>query len=166
LSTVGLVEGIRRLANEPRHIKLAVSLHATTDAVRLELMPINKKYPLAAIMEAVEYYYRKTHRPVTYEYILFAGINDSDEDVNRLAKLTRRIPSKVNIIPFHPIENAYPNGIPLQLSAASSHRMQYFANALREQGVRVMLRTSSGHDIDAACGQLAVKHGEIGINHI
>ena len=158
LSTAGLADGIRRLADEERKIKLAVSLHATTDELRQRLMPINKKYPLAAIADAVDYYYRKTRRRITYEYILFDGINDGLADIRRLVKLTRRVPSKINLIPFHPIENAYPEGMPLPLEPTPRPRIEAFAEALREQRVTVMLRSSSGHDIDAACGQLAVRH--------
>ena len=115
LSTAGMADGIRRMADEGRKIKLAISLHATTDALRLRLMPINKKYPLAEIIDAAEYYYRRTRRRITWEYILFDGLNDGVDDVRRLAKLTRRVPSKVNIIPFHPIGTAYPEGMPMQL---------------------------------------------------
>ncbi|PLX31499.1 MAG: 23S rRNA (adenine(2503)-C(2))-methyltransferase RlmN [Ignavibacteria bacterium] len=166
LSTAGLAEGIRKLADDGRKIKLALSLHATTDDVRTRLMPINKKYPLQTIIDAAEYYYRSTRRAVTYEYILFDGINDADDDIRRLVKLTRRFPSKVNIIPFHPIENAYPDGPPLHLSPPAMHHIEDFADKLRREGVTVMLRSSSGRDIDAACGQLAVKHGPIRTDNI
>lgn len=166
LSTAGLADGIRRLADDGRKIKLAVSLHATTDDMRARLMPINKKFPLKEIIDAAEYYYRTTRRAVTYEYILFDGINDRDEDVRRLVKLTRRFPSKVNIIPFHPIDSAYPEGLPLHLSPPAAHHMDEFAESLRRHGVTVMLRSSSGRDIDAACGQLAVNHGAIRTSNI
>ncbi|MBN1448321.1 MAG: 23S rRNA (adenine(2503)-C(2))-methyltransferase RlmN [Bacteroidetes bacterium] len=159
LSTAGLVDGIRRMADDGRKIKLAVSLHATTDDLRQRLMPINRKWPLADILEAVEYYYRKTRRRITYEYILFDGLNDGDSDVRRLVKLARRVPSKINIIPFHPIDNAWPEGIPLQLAPTPRPRIEAFARQLRDNNVTVMLRSSSGKDIDAACGQLAVRHG-------
>lgn len=158
LSTAGLADRIRRMADEKRKIKLAISLHATTDEVRQRLMPINKKFPLEDLLDAASYYYRQTRRRITYEYILFDGINDGDDDVRRLVKLTRRVPSKVNIIPFHPIDSAYPEGIPLQLNPTPRPRIERFAAALRERQVTVMLRSSSGHDIDAACGQLAVRH--------
>lgn len=158
LSTAGMVEGIRRLADEGRKIKLALSLHATTDELRLRLMPINKKYPLRTLIEALEYYHARTGMRITYEYILFDGVNDSDDDVRRLVKLARRIPSKVNIIPFHPIDNAWPDGAPVGLLPTPRPRIEAFAQALRERHVTVMLRSSSGKDIDAACGQLAVRH--------
>ena len=157
LSTAGLADGIRRMADEGRRIKLAISLHATTDELRLRLMPINKKYPLADIIDAAEYYYRRMRRRITWEYILFDGLNDGEDDVRRLAKLTRRVPSKVNIIPFHPIDTAWPEGMRLQLVSPPRAHIEDFARRLREADVTVMLRSSSGRDIDAACGQLAVR---------
>ncbi|MDX9758168.1 MAG: 23S rRNA (adenine(2503)-C(2))-methyltransferase RlmN [Bacteroidota bacterium] len=158
LSTAGMVDGIRRLADEGRKIKLAISLHATTDELRQRLMPINKKHPLEDVIAAAEYYYRATRRRITWEYILFDRLNDGVDDVRRLARLTRRVPSKVNIIPFHPISSAYPEGLPLPLVSPSRARIEEFAQRLRAQQVTVMLRASSGRDIDAACGQLAVRH--------
>jgi 23S rRNA (adenine2503-C2)-methyltransferase len=158
LSTAGLADRIRRMADERRKIKLAISLHATTDELRQRLMPINKKFPLETLLDAAAHYYRQTRRRITYEYILFDGLNDSDDDIRRLVKLTRRVPSKVNIIPFHPIHSAYPEGLPMHLTPTPRHRLEEFAAALRAQHVTVMLRSSSGHDIDAACGQLAVRH--------
>ncbi|MBE0643668.1 MAG: 23S rRNA (adenine(2503)-C(2))-methyltransferase RlmN [Bacteroidetes bacterium] len=162
LSTAGLVEGIRRMANEERKIKLAVSLHATTDELRRRLMPINKKHPLDEILSAIEYYYQHTRRRITWEYILFDGLNDSELDARRLARLSRRVPSKVNIIPFHPIASAYPDGLPLALLSPPRAHIEEFARQLREMRVTVMLRSSSGKDIDAACGQLAVRHADTG----
>ncbi len=162
LSTAGLVDGIRRMADEGRRIKLAISLHATTDELRRRLMPINKKWPLRDILDAAEYYYRSTKRRITYEYILFDGLNDGEDDIRRLVKLTRRVPSKVNIIPFHPVDSAWPGGPPMQLAATSRERIEEFAQRLRAQNVTVMLRSSSGRDIDAACGQLAVRHDQTG----
>ena len=108
-------------------------------------------------MNSIERYYNKTRKPVTYEYILFDGFNDTDADAARLIKLSRRIPSKVNIIPFHSIDTAYPEGLPLDLRPSPGERVEQFAAKLRQGRVTVMLRSSSGKDIDAACGQLAVK---------
>lgn len=158
VSTSGVVPGIRRMADEGERVKLAISLHVTTNGDRDRLMPINRKYDLRELMEAVEYYYRKTRRPITYEYILFEGLNDSDADVARLAKLTRRVPSKVNVIPFHPIDFTNPSGISASLHPASPEHFNRFIAALQKAGVQVMVRSSSGVDIDAACGQLAIKH--------
>lgn len=156
LSTSGLVEGIRRMADENRPIKLALSLHALTDGLRTSLMPINKKWNLRALGDAMEYYYRKTRRPVTYEYILFEGLNDTYQDAVRMAKLTRRVPSKVNVIPFHSIEFTDPTGISARLKPAGRQNFEQFIGWLRSLDVTVMIRTSSGKDIHAACGQLAL----------
>jgi 23S rRNA (adenine2503-C2)-methyltransferase len=158
ISTSGLVEGIMRLADEQSPIKLALSLHATTDGLRTKLMPINKKYNLQMLGNALEYYYRKTGSPITYEYILFDGINDSDEDARRLQRITRRVPSKVNVIPFHPIDFTNPEGIAASLKPTSPEAFQSFIQRLRNLDVTVMIRSSSGKDIHAACGQLALSN--------
>lgn len=163
VSTSGLVPGIRRMADEDQRVKLAISLHVTTNGDRDQLMPINRKYDLRELMDAVEYYYRKTRRPITYEYILFEGLNDSEEDARRLAKITRRVPSKVNVIPFHPIDFTEPTGISAELRPASPERFDRFIALLRSHDVQVMVRSSSGVDIDAACGQLAIRHEAEGL---
>lgn len=159
VSTSGLVPNIRRMADEGARVKLAISLHATTNGLRSRIMPINKKHDLREVLDAVEYYYRKTRRPVTYEYILFEGLNDSEEDARRLAKITRRVPSKVNVIPFHPIDFTEPTGISAELHPATPERFDRFIAMLRSLDVQVMVRSSSGLEIDAACGQLAIRHG-------
>lgn len=156
LSTSGLVDGIRRMADERRPIKLALSLHATTDGLRSQLMPINNKWALADLKEALIYYYKATKNPVTFEYILFDGLNDTELDARRLAKLTRVVPSKVNVIPFHPIDFTEPEGISAQLRPTSQEAFAHFIALLRHYGATVMIRSSSGKDIHAACGQLAL----------
>ncbi len=156
LSTSGVVDGIQRMADENRPIKLALSLHASTDGLRTELMPINRKWNLRLLGDTIEYYYRKTRKTVTYEYILFGGLNDSYQDAVRLAKLTRRVPSKVNVIPFHPIDFTNPTGISAELAPASAEDFDRFLGYLRSLDVTVMVRSSSGKDIHAACGQLAL----------
>ena len=156
LSTAGVVPGIMRLADENRPIKLALSLHATTNGLRRKLMPIANKYSLEDLGNAIEYYYRCTKIPVTYEYIVFQGLNDSALDVRRLARIARRVPSKVNVIPFHSIDFTNPSGVSADLRAPSREDLQTFVSALRNEGVHVMIRSSSGVDIDAACGQLAL----------
>ena len=155
LSTSGFVPEIYKLADEDVKIKLAISLHATTKGLRSNLMPIAKKYPLNEIGDAVEYYYRQTKLPMTYEYIPFDGLNDSEEDVKRLYKFTQRVPSKVNIIPFHDIGFTNPTGFAGELKPSSPERFNEFVDKLRKAGVNVFVRTSSGADIEAACGQLA-----------
>jgi 23S rRNA (adenine2503-C2)-methyltransferase len=158
VSTSGLPDEIRRFADEDTGVKLALSLHATTDDLRSKLMPINKRYPLKEILSAMEYYYQKTHIPVTYEYILFEGLNDSEADAKRLAKITRRMPSKVNVIPFHKIDFTHPEGISAELHPAAKTHFDRFISGLQALGTRVMVRSSSGEDIEAACGQLALSN--------
>ncbi|MFN8358293.1 MAG: 23S rRNA (adenine(2503)-C(2))-methyltransferase RlmN [Candidatus Kapaibacterium sp.] len=155
VSTAGVLPGIQRMADENRPVKLAISLHATTNALREKLMPLSKTFTLKKLGDAAEYYYRKTRKPITYEYILFDGLNDSEHDVERLARITRRVPSKVNVIPFHPIEFTHPEGFAAELQATSKENFQRFIAKLKHAGVTVMIRSSSGEDIDAACGQLA-----------
>ena len=161
VSTAGMVEGMRRMADEKRPIKLALSLHATTDGLRTKLMPINKKHNLRELGDTLEYYYRKTGSPVTYEYILFEGLNDSEEDARRLQRITRRVPSKINVIPFHPIDFTNPDGVSASLRATTPEKFQAFIQRLRDLDVTVMIRSSSGKDIHAACGQLALSNVEI-----
>jgi len=157
ISTAGWIPKIKQMADENRKAKLAISLHTLDDAARSDLMPINRKYPLAELLDAVKYYYAKTKQRVTFEYILFSGWNDREEDLRRLIKLSARIPCKVNMIPFHSILFTDPTGLGAKLHAASTHRMEEFVRRLREANVTVFVRSSAGEDIDAACGQLAVK---------
>lgn len=158
VSTSGFPNEIRRMADAGERVKLALSLHALTNGMRSELMPINRRFDISQLMDAIEYYYRRTRLPITYEYILFDGWNDTDADVRRLARITRRVPSKVNVIPFHEIEFTNPTGISAQLRATTREKFDIFIGKLRELGVQVMVRSSSGEDIDAACGQLAIRH--------
>lgn len=155
VSTAGWVEGIRRLADERRRLKLAISLHSAVQETRSRLMPINRRLGLEELLEAIEYYYRKTKQRVTYEYILFDGINDSRDEVHRLVKFARRVPCKINIIPFHPIDSALSGRSATQLRP--SPRMAEVVDGLRNAQLTVMVRSSAGEDISAACGQLAVR---------
>ncbi|MFI5201589.1 MAG: 23S rRNA (adenine(2503)-C(2))-methyltransferase RlmN [Candidatus Kapaibacterium sp.] len=156
VSTSGLPDAIRNFAREGLNVKLALSLHATTNDVRTRLMPINKKYPLEETLAAMEDYYKITGRPITYEYILFDALNDSSADATRLAKIARRVPSRVNVIPFHPIDFTNPTGFAAELRPASKVSFDRFIATLRSAGVTAVVRTSSGQDIEAACGQLAL----------
>jgi len=157
ISTAGWAVNIRRLADERRKVKLAVSLHTLDDGLRAQLMPISKKYPLPTLLDAVEYYYRRTRLRPTFEYILFDGVNDMDRDIERLVALSRKLPCKVNIIPFHTIDFMHPTGIAATLRPSSRERLQSFVEELRNRKVRVFVRSSAGEDINAACGQLAVR---------
>ncbi len=157
LTTAGIVPAIERLAHEDGvAVKLALSLHATTDALRQRLMPIARRWNLEQVLAAVERYYRATGRAVTYEYILFDQLNDSEADIQRLVKIARRVPSKVNVIPFHPIDFTHPVGFAAELRPTPRQRIAEFVVALRRAGIPTMVRSSSGVDIAAACGQLAL----------
>ena len=155
VSTSGIVPGIEALADNFKRIKLAISLHATTDLVREKIVPAARKWDLKAIGEAIEYYYHKTKIPLTFEYILFDGLNDSEDDAKRLARISRRVMSKVNLIPYHSIDFTNPEGIAAELKPASSRTIMRFADSLRAKKVTTIIRSSSGEDIAAACGQLA-----------
>jgi 23S rRNA (adenine2503-C2)-methyltransferase len=157
LSTAGYVENIRRMADEGRKCKLAISLHSVDDRIRSMLMPITKKHSVEDILLAAEYYYKKTKQRITYEYIMLKGINDRDEDLLRLIPYIRRVPSKINLIPFHAIDFVHPVGAALSLQPTPPDQIEEFAQKLREAGITVMLRNSAGKDIEAACGQLAVR---------
>ncbi len=158
ISTAGWIPGILRLAEEPWKTKLAISLHATNDRVRSELMPVNRKYPLPLLLDALQLYYKKVKRRVTFEYILFDGINDRDEDLKNLVTISRKIPSKVNIIPFHPIPSIHSRESQGTLRPTPQAHADDFVESLRRNHITVFVRSSSGEDIAAACGQLAVKH--------
>lgn len=160
LSTAGIVDGILRLADEGLKIKLAISLHSLDDVIRTKLMPLNKKYNLDKLIDAVKKYYQHTKMRVTFEYILFDGINDSERDIDALVKLSRTIPSKINLIPFHRIEFVQHSEITNKLKTVSEEKTEYFAQMLRKNNLTVFIRSNAGEDIMAACGQLAVKSGK------
>ena len=151
VSTVGLARRIKQLADDRTRFKLAVSLHAPSDEKRSAIMPINRSRStdLKALREALTYYYQHLKRPVTYEYCLFEGVNDTEEDAHQLARIARWIPSKVNLIMYNPVP-----GVPLK--RISEERLDRFIHHLVAHGVRVTVRRSRGDDIQAACGQLAV----------
>lgn len=157
VSTAGWAVNIRRMADEERKVKLAVSLHTLDNELRARLMPITRKYPLDILLDAVRYYYERTRLRPTFEYILFRDLNDTDRDLGQLITLAREIPCKVNIIPFHSIDFMNPSGVAATLRPSSRERMSAFVEALRENHVTVFVRSSAGEDINAACGQLAVK---------
>jgi 23S rRNA (adenine2503-C2)-methyltransferase len=150
LSTVGLLSALDRLAREPSMPNLAISLHAPTDAIRGELVPINKKYGVADIIEACRRFPLKRRRRITFEYVLLAGVNDSPADAHRLARLLAGVKSKVNLIPL----NAAP-GIPFE--RPSDETINQFAQILADHHLTVSVRKSRGRDIRAACGQLIVE---------
>jgi 23S rRNA (adenine2503-C2)-methyltransferase len=118
-------------------------------------MPLNKRFGLQALRSALEYYYERTKQRVTYEYIFFEGINDTDKEVAALIAFARRVPCKINVIPFHSIGFTHPQGFAATLRP--SHRMKEIVDVLRGKNITVMVRGSAGEDIEAACGQLAVE---------
>lgn len=150
ISTSGLAPKIRQLANEPEQFRLAISLHGATDAVRDQIMPVNRKHPLADLTAACEHYLDRKGKMITLEYILIAGINDAPSHVQPLATLARRLHAKVNLIPYNSVEG-------LQWSRPPENQCRAFAESLERAGVVTTLRIEKGHDIDAACGQLRLK---------
>ncbi len=147
VSTVGLVDKIDRFAGEQVQVNLAISLHAPTDELRSQLMPVNRRFPLSELMAACERYVRKTKRKVFFEYVMLAGVNDSDADARALAELMRGHLYHVNLIPYNSTPDA-----PYRATADS--RIWAFAGVLEAAGVQVTVRQNMGRDIAAACGQL------------
>lgn len=161
VSTAGVADRIPLMAKEPVKFRLAVSLHSLDDNVRSMLMPINRKYGLEKLLPAVKDFYRMRHDRVTFEYILFEGLNDKEEDVERIAWLSGQIPLKINLIRYHPLDHLSGLGIPVDsvaLNLRPSSHLEEFADALRGKGISVFVRSNSGEDIDGACGQLAAKN--------
>jgi 23S rRNA (adenine2503-C2)-methyltransferase len=150
VSTAGLAPAIEKLATETVRPRLAVSLNATTDEVRDRLMPVNRKYPLARLLEACERFTEITGERVTFEYVLLHGINDSNEDVRRLTAIVRGARSKLNLIPFNPVPGQ------LAYSPPARERVLRIRERLLEQRVPVSVRWSRGAEARAACGQLAL----------
>ena len=152
LSTVGVVPGLQRLAHEPLMPNLAISLHATTDEQRTELVPPNRKWPLAEILETCRRFPLKKRSRITFEYVLLAGVNDTPEDARRLARLLSGIKAKVNLIPLNPAPG-------IAYERPSDERVDRFAQVLADRYLTVSVRKSRGQDIRAACGQLIVEGG-------
>lgn len=159
VSTAGYADHIQRMADEERKIKLALSLHSLDNEKRTALMPITKKYSVSSLLDAMEYYYRKTRLRPTFEYILFDGFNDTDQDIQRLIDVSKRFPCKVNVIPYHSIAFTQPDpaGISSKLQPTPGRRVEEFVDTLHGENITVMIRSSAGEDINAACGQLAVQ---------
>jgi 23S rRNA (adenine2503-C2)-methyltransferase len=151
VSTVGLVPGIRRLAAESLPVNLAVSLHAANDTLRDELVPINRRYPLDALLTACEDYMEATHRRLSFEWAMIDGVNDGPSDAGELARLARRARAHVNLIPLNPTPGYATRG-------SSPRRVREFRDRLGDLGVNATIRQNRGTDIDAACGQLRAEH--------
>lgn len=152
VSTVGIVPGIKRLADEPWPVYLAISLHAADDELRTSLVPINKRYPLAMLEEAAAEYFEKKRRRLSIEWTMMDGVNDTEDQAFKLAAIARRLHAHVNLIALNPT--------PLtQEKASSESRIEKFASILKGEKVNVTIRDTRGQDIDAACGQLRVIAG-------
>ena len=150
VSTSGVPKMIRKMADDQVKFNLAVSLHSAIDNVRTSIMPFNETFPLDELREALEYWYKKTNRQITYEYVIWKGINDCQKDIDALVKFCKYVPSKVNIIEYNPIDDGL-------YQQASQESLDGYTRALESNRIVVNVRRSRGKDIDAACGQLANK---------
>jgi len=150
ISTSGLVPQIRQLAEHPQQIRLAISLHGATDEIRQQIMPVNRKWPLAELFDALDYWNSRKNQKLTLEYILIENINDSLEQASILARVARRLHAKVNLIPYNTVEG-------LEWKRPADKQCRAFRDILKNAGVQATLRLEKGHDIDAACGQLRLK---------
>ncbi len=150
ISTSGIPKMIKKLADDEVKFNLAVSLHSAIDEVRSKIMPFSKAFPLNDLKEALEYWYNKTNSRVTYEYVVWNGINDSKEAIKALVKFCKYVPCKVNLIEYNPIDNG-------EFQQAKDSAINNYISNLEMNGIVVNVRRSRGKDIDAACGQLANK---------
>lgn len=150
VSTSGVPKIIKKMADEGVKFNLAVSLHSAIDATRTGIMPFNAKMPLAELRGALQYWYSKTKNRITYEYVVWEGVNDKAEDIQALIRFCRFAPAKVNLIEYNPIEDG-------AFRQADPRVIDQYVKALEKAGIIVTIRRSRGQDIDAACGQLANK---------
>ncbi len=153
VSTVGIAKMIRKMADDEVKFNLAVSLHSAVNETRSSIMPINESTPLEELGEALEYWYAKQKKKVTYEYVVWKGINDTMEAAQALLKFCKRVPSKVNLIEYNPIDDG-------EFQQASDDALAMYIDLLEKHGITTRIRKSRGKDIDAACGQLANKTGD------
>jgi 23S rRNA (adenine2503-C2)-methyltransferase len=153
ISTIGIVPGIERLAQEPGEVGLAVSLHAPNNALRSDLVPLNRRYPIQDILEAVRLYIRETGRRVTFEYALMAGVNDTPSLAQATADLLEDMLCHVNLIPLNPVPGS-------GLAPSDERTTKRFQEILQRRGIPTTLRRSRGSEIAAACGQLSAAQRE------
>ncbi len=151
LSTVGIAKMIKKMADDGVKFNLAVSLHDAINETRSAMMPINETNPLEDLADALKYWYKKTKRKVTYEYVVWKGINDTPEHARALVKFCKHIPCKVNLIEYNPIDDG-------EFQQASAELVTMYQEMLTKNGIVARIRKSRGKDIDAACGQLANKN--------
>jgi len=156
LSTSGVAPRIKKLADEPLQVRLAVSLHGATDEVRDQIMPINRKFNIETLLSACDYYAEHKKQRLTFEYILIAGVNDSDAQAHLLSRHARRLSARVNLIPYNTVEG-------LVWSRPSRNRQEKFLSILGAHKITATLRREKGHDIDAACGQLRLQTSRKGL---
>ncbi|MFT4576409.1 MAG: 23S rRNA (adenine2503-C2)-methyltransferase [Polaribacter sp.] len=154
VSTSGVPKIIKKMADDEVKFNLAVSLHSAIDEVRTSIMPFNATFPLNDLKEALEYWYEKTERRITYEYVVWGGINDRKEDIEALIKFCSYVPCKVNLIEYNPIGD-------VEFQQASPQAINNYISNLEMHGIVVNVRRSRGKDIDAACGQLANKSKDL-----
>ena len=150
VSTSGVPKMIKKLADDDVKFNLAVSLHSAIDEIRSRIMPFSVSFPLADLRESLEYWYRKTKSKISFEYVVWKGINDNKESVDALVKFCKYVPCKVNLIEYNPIDDG-------EFQQASEESINAYIKALEASGIVVKVRRSRGKDIDAACGQLANK---------
>lgn len=150
LSTSGIPKMIKKMADDEVKFNLAVSLHSAIDEVRTSIMPFNETFPLEELRESLEYWYAKTKRKITYEYVVWKGINDSKRDIEALVKFCKYVPCKVNLIEYNSIDDD-------QFQQANDDALNNYISNLEMNDITVNVRRSRGKDIDAACGQLANK---------
>lgn len=150
VSTSGVSKMIKKMADDEVKFKLAVSLHSAIEEIRNEIMPFTKSFPLTELREALEYWYRKTKSKITYEYVVWKGINDDKKSIDALVKFCKYVPCKVNLIEYNAIDDG-------DFQQASEQATNDYIAALEKNNIVVKVRRSRGKDIDAACGQLANK---------
>jgi 23S rRNA (adenine2503-C2)-methyltransferase len=150
VSTSGVPKMIKKLADDEVKFKLAVSLHSAIDEIRSRIMPFSENFPLTELRESLEYWYRKTKSKISFEYVVWKGINDDKKSIDALVKFCKYVPCKVNLIEYNPIDDG-------EFQQASEEAINAYIKALEASGIVVKVRRSRGKDIDAACGQLANK---------
>lgn len=150
VSTSGVPKLIKKMADDAVKFKLAVSLHSAIDEIRTSIMPFNATFTLSDLRESLQYWYEKTKSRITYEYVVWDGINDTQKDIDALIAFCRFAPSKVNLIEYNPIDDG-------EFKQASNKAIDNYVSSLEKNGIVVTVRRSRGKDIDAACGQLANK---------
>lgn len=151
LSTSGVPKMIKKMADDKVRFNLAVSLHSAIQETREQIMPFAKSFTLTDLMASLEYWYEQTGKMISYEYVVWKGINDKPEDIKALVEFCKRVPSKVNLIEYNPIDDG-------EFQQAPEEAIQGYIRALEKNRIPVTIRRSRGKDIDAACGQLANKH--------